>query len=90
MTNIVWFIDVANLPSSLANAKVKQLSDWIGKDNPFGDGYRVIIIPSNENKFSLIKTKDDLKEDHGDNVDEFINKIKYKLEDCLTINLSYK
>lgn len=79
---IVWFVKTDKFPTYVANAKIKQLHDWVEKYEPFGD-VKVIIIQSDENKISQIKNEEgvDLTS---------IDDIKSKIEDCITANLDLK
>lgn len=86
----VWFVDMSNEPSYLASAKCKQLIDWVEKENPFGDNFSVVIIPSKEDKFCILKTEKDFLEDFHGNSLEWLESIKNSLENCLTINLNVK
>lgn len=79
---LVWFIKVDDFPTYAANAKAKQLSDWVEKYKPFGD-IEVMIIASNENKISQIKNEGDIS---GMSIED----IKNKIEDFVTINLDLK
>jgi hypothetical protein len=82
----IWFIDVSHLNQTLANAKCKQISDWATKHKVFGHR-DVLLVPSNENKLCMFKTEKEFLEDFNGNSLEWLNEIKDKLEECLTINL---
>lgn len=86
--SVVWFVKTDNLESWAVNAKMRQLHDWVGQDNPFGDRFDVVIIPADVNKITFLKSDSEFREDfHGD-VDGWLEKIRSKLEDCLTMHLS--
>ena len=89
--NVVLFLDLKELPQWAMRAKLQQLSDWIKKEEPFGEGAKVIVIPSDENKVSFLKTPDDIdhtiRHDYQKDPEEFLCNLKNQLEDCLTIRL---
>lgn len=86
--HIVWFVDVKDMQSWSVGAKIKQLSDWVDRERPFGNKYDVVIIPSDENKFSILKTETDFRENFQGDPDKWLCAVKDRLEDCLTIHLS--
>jgi len=85
---VVWYIDVSELESWVVAAKIKQLSDWLEHERPFGSRFDVVIIPSKENKVSILKSEEDFREDFQGDLDNWLHKVRDQLEDCLTIHLS--
>lgn len=84
----VWFVKTDDLPHYMVNAKIKQIEDWLHRERPFGTKYDVVIVPSDTNKFSILKSDGDFRKDFQGDPDEWLNTVKGKLEDCLTIHLS--
>jgi len=91
--HIVWFIKVDHVESWAASAKMKQMHEWIKSNKPFGDNCNLVLVPSDENKISFLKTETDIRKDFqnaGEDLDQWLCNIKDMLEDCLTVHLQYK
>lgn len=84
---VVWFVDVKGMQSWSVGAKIKQLSDWVERERPFGNKYDVVIVPSDENKFSILKTETDFRENFQGDPDKWLHAVKDRLEGCLTIHI---
>lgn len=85
---VVWFINTNGLESWAVAAKFKQLSSWISQEQPFGTKYEVVLIPSNEDKFCLLATEEEFKDRfQGDDPNEWLDRVKNKLRDCLTVHI---
>lgn len=87
---VVWFVKTDDIEPQYVNAKIRQLTDWATNECPFGSRYDVIIIPSDTNKFSILRTAEEFGEDFQGDPKEWLDRVKNKLENCLTIHLSIK
>jgi hypothetical protein len=89
--HVVLFLNLKEYPQWAISAKLQQLSSWIDQEKPFGDKAKVIIIPSDENKVSFLKTSEDvedtIRQEYQEDPDKFLLNIKNQLEDCLTVHL---
>lgn len=84
---LIWFVKLDKHVEDtryLATAKLRQMHDFASKAL---DEFDVIVIQSDENKFSFLDTEEDIKKEIGDNYNDFICRIKDKLRDCLTVNI---
>jgi hypothetical protein len=85
---IAWFVKLDKHKSWEIKAKSNQLYDYINKNKLF-KGCEVIIIPSDENKFTIIDTKEELIKDFNDEkeLQNWLASIKNKMQECITIHL---
>ena len=86
--HVVWFVKTDDMPSAIANAKLQQMHDWIRAEHPFGSKFGVIIVPSDTNKISILKSKEEFCKDFQGDPDKWLDTVQDKLENCLTIHLS--
>lgn len=86
--SIVWFIDFRDYTEQWAiSAKLKQLNDWVNGSRPFGNKYNVILVPSKENKFCILKDAEEFKEDFDGDYEKWLCGITNKLTHCLTVDI---
>jgi hypothetical protein len=90
MRIIAWFINAETDVEWQLAAKIKQLSEWVEQNKPFGE-YDVLIIPARENKFCIIDSEEEIlsgmsKED----VNKWVHSAKTKIEECITVELELR
>jgi vesicle coat complex subunit len=85
---LAWFIDTKNMKDYEANAKLRQLNDFIDKTK-FFNKFHVMVIPAKENKFSIIETEEDINIQFSDKkeLENLLSTIKGKFKECLTVYL---
>lgn len=87
---IAWFVNADTDVEWQLAAKLKQISEWIEENKPFGE-CDVLVIPARENKFCVVNSEEDLLSDMTkEDINKWIYSSKTKVEECITVNLELR